>query len=281
MVTVSNLSKKFKKFIALDNVNCEFTEGVYGLLGSNGAGKTTLIRCILNLYSNYTGDIQILGNSINKNNKILLEIGYLPQNFGLFKEFKVIDMLKYMCSIKEIDKSTWDEEIDRVLKLVNLESKKYLHVEKLSGGMIRRLGIAQALLNDPKIIIFDEPTAGLDPEERIRFKNIINTIKKEKMIIISTHIVPDVQALCDNIVVMDCGKIISNETCAEIENKAQDKVYEISKKDITNIKSDYYIVEEYEKEDEIKIRIIAKEKLDYKKCIPTVEDGYLCLLKNI
>lgn len=215
MIVLNDVTKKFKKREALKHVSLSFDKGCYGLLGPNGAGKTTLLRCILKLYHINSGTI-----SINDSNS---EIGYLPQKFGLFRELKVYDMLLYFAVMKKIPKNQYNAEIERVLTLVNLEDRSQERVSRLSGGMIRRLGIAQAILGNPSILFFDEPTAGLDPEERMRFKELIGDIAKNKIILISTHIVGDVEALCDRIIIMDKGSVLTNETMEELLNDSKDE----------------------------------------------------------
>ena len=190
MLEINNVSKFFSKFKAVNEFTYKFDNGVYALLGPNGAGKSTLLRCITNLYSLTSGKITFDGIDIKDNKDFSSNIGYLPQSFGLFRELKVYEGLELIANIKNFQ----NYNIDKVLELVNLEEKRMSKIGSLSGGMVRRLGIAQAIMGDPKVVIFDEPTAGLDPEERLRFKNIVNKIKNDKLIIISTHIVDDVEA---------------------------------------------------------------------------------------
>ncbi len=173
----------------LKGIDFTFTGGVYGLLGPNGAGKTTLIRSMAGLYQPRAGQILYNGKPIGKSKGIYSRLGYLPQGFGIFKELKPIEALMLMANLKGIDKKIAEQDARRVLEIVNLSDAVDKKVGAFSGGMLRRLGIAQALLGDPEIMIFDEPTAGLDPEERLRFKNIISRLSKEKTVIISTHIV--------------------------------------------------------------------------------------------
>jgi len=246
MFEISNLYKSFKKNQVLKDVSLSFENGIYGLLGPNGAGKTTLIRCMVNLYDINKGVIKFNGLSIDNNDEFLSNIGYLPQKFGLFKELTAYENLKYFCILKKINKDRMDDEIKDCLKAVNLEDRINHKVSTLSGGMIRRLGIAQAILGKPRIIIFDEPTAGLDPEERIRFKNILTQIKKDRLIIISTHIVEDIEASCDRIIIMNDGRVLKSGSAKEIKSAAIGKVYG------------------------------EKSKLK-----PTVEDGYMCIIKRI
>lgn len=161
----------------LNNIDFKFEKGIYGILGPNGAGKTTLIRCITQLYNLDAGNILYNDKSIAENKNFNDNIGYLPQKFGLFKELTVFEMLSAMAALKNISKDAVEQEVKRCITLVNLDEKINAKVKTLSGGMIRRMGIAQAILGNPEIIIFDEPTSGLDPEERLRFKNIVSKLK--------------------------------------------------------------------------------------------------------
>ena len=221
MLEMKAVQKSFKKKMVLKGIDCEIGEGVYGLLGPNGAGKTTLMRCIVGLYSLQGGQILFDGKDVAKNGDLLARIGYLPQKFGLFKELKVYNMMEYFATLKNIPKEEQRPAIEKSLEIVNLSERMGDRVGALSGGMIRRLGIAQAVLGEPEVILFDEPTAGLDPEERMRFKNIIASIKKGRTILISTHIVEDVEAVCDHILVMDNGLIVGAGTDSQVRAAAQ------------------------------------------------------------
>lgn len=238
MLKINGLTKKFKKFKAIDSFSFEFNNGIYGLLGPNGAGKTTLLRCISKLYPVDNGVIFYNGQDINENKDYLECIGYLPQLFGMYKDLSVKEMMLMMANLKNIDLNNSNREIERVIKVVNLEEKMNAKVSSLSGGMIRRLGIAQALLGKPKIIIFDEPTAGLDPEERLRFKNIISEIARNIIVIISTHIVEDIEAICDNIVIMNKGKLVTSGSSTDIKQIANSKVYIVPERDISTLPND-------------------------------------------
>lgn len=241
MLKINGLTKKFKKFKAIDSFSFEFNNGIYGLLGPNGAGKTTLLRCISKLYPVDNGVIFYNGQDINENKDYLECIGYLPQLFGMYKDLSVKEMMLMMANLKNIDLNNSNREIERVIKVVNLEEKMNAKVSSLSGGMIRRLGIAQALLGKPKIIIFDEPTADLDPEERLRFKNIISEIARNIIVIISTHIVEDIEAICDNIVIMNKGKLVTSGSSTDIKQIANSKVYIVPERDISTLPNDCQI----------------------------------------
>ena len=206
MLKIEHVSKKFGKKRVLDDVCLNMEEGCYGLLGPNGAGKTTLIRMIMELYPVRKGSIRFEGAG---------GVGYLPQKFGAFRELTVRDILLYFAALKKIPKADQEKEIDRVLELVNLSDRKKDRMSSLSGGIQRRVGIAQAVLGDPPVLIFDEPTAGLDPEERTRFKKLIRQIMDKKIIIISTHIVEDVEALCDRVIIMNRGRVLRNMAVEE------------------------------------------------------------------
>lgn len=214
MLTVSHVYKKFGSREVLSDVCLKLEEGCYGLLGPNGAGKTTLLRTILNWYPIKRGTIQLDGAG---------EIGYLPQQFGAFRELTVWDTLLYFAELKKIPKDGQQREIERVLALVNLSEQRKERMSHLSGGMRRRVGIAQTILGNPGILFFDEPTAGLDPEERMRFKNLIQQIMEGKIVVISTHIVEDVESLCNRVIIMNQGRILEDMTTEEAEHLAEDE----------------------------------------------------------
>lgn len=279
MLEILNLNKSFKGFEVLKDISISLENGVYGLLGANGAGKTTLIRCIVNLYNLNKGSIKFKGTDIVHNDEFLNSIGYLPQIFGLFKELSVYENLQYFCILKKINKNNIHDAIKESLKLVNLEDRANRKVSTLSGGMIRRLGIAQALLGNPQIIIFDEPTAGLDPEERIRFKNILSDIKNDRLIIISTHIVEDVEACCNKIIIMSNGKILKTGSAKEVESAASGKVYEVEQDN--NINTDFYVEKSFIRDGKTFLRILSNKQEEYKSLEPTIEDGYMCIVKGI
>lgn len=279
MVELKNVSKAFKKKIVLNNIQYTLEEGIYGLLGPNGAGKTTLIRAIANLYDVQHGEILIDGVNIKKQNK-LGNIGYLPQKFGVFSDLTVQEMMEYFANVKKINWKERKKQIEECLNVVNLENEKKKKAHHLSGGMIRRLGIAQALLGNPKLMLLDEPTAGLDPKERIRFKGIISKIRKGKTILISTHIVEDIEACCNHIIVMKDGVILKGGTNEEIRNFARNRICEMEKNSLGGLQVPYYVEREYEKNDQVFCRVIVSRDTNFAKMEPTIEDGYMCLLKG-
>lgn len=273
---IIQVRKNFRRNVVLKDISCKLENGTYGLLGPNGAGKTTLMRCMTGLYS-YRGKILLNGKNIQKVQK-MSQIGYLPQKFGLYPQMTVEEMMQYMCYAKKISKERWDEEVGRCLEAVNLSDAKTKRVQHLSGGMVRRVGIAQALLGNPGVILLDEPTAGLDPEERMRFKEIVNDLQKDKIVIVSTHIVEDVEACCDHIIVIDKGTIVKVGRIEEIRDSASNRIIEIDKEHMED-DNILYVEKSYLCGTEKRYRAITTEEIE-NALAPTVEDGYLWLLKK-
>lgn len=277
MLKIEQLSKQFGRKQVLKDITYEFTEGVYGLLGPNGAGKTTLIRCILDLYRYRQGSVTLdTGKGEGKKEAV---IGYVPQKTGVFPGLTVEEQLMYFANIKNMPQKDWEAEITRVLELVHLSEVRKTRGRKLSGGMIRRVGIAQALLNHPALVILDEPTTGLDPEERMRFKNIVRELGKDTIVIMSTHIVEDVEAVCDRILILKEGRLAAEGTQEEISRLAEGRVYEVPE---AGYRNEDYIEKEREAEGVLLYRILTVRKPEgISPQKPNVEDGYLCVLKNI
>lgn len=222
MIEVRNLTKKFWKKEVLHDVSMKLDKGVYGLLGENGAGKTTLLRCLAGLYRINKGQILCNEADIRTIKNYPETIGYLPQKFEGISELTVSECLSYFAYLKNMKgKEKIDMEIDKVLDMVNLSENKNKKIKNLSGGMLRRVGIAQAVLKEPEMLLMDEPTVGLDPEERIRFKNMIGNYDKKRIVIVSTHIVEDIEAICDKIIVMHKGNVLGVFRVEEIKNKAE------------------------------------------------------------
>ncbi|MCQ2735080.1 MAG: ATP-binding cassette domain-containing protein [Alphaproteobacteria bacterium] len=281
MLEIKNLNKSFGGKAVLADLNYSFDNGIYGILAPNGAGKTTLLRCITGIYKEgrktvfYNNDLLV---KIKDYNKI---IGYLPQHFGLFKNLSVFDALTLIANFKGLDKKSSRDNIYNCLEVVNLSSEVNKKVRALSGGMLRRLGIACALLGDPNVILLDEPTAGLDPEERIRFKNIISSLSKDKTVILSTHIVEDVEALCDEIIIMKKGEIITSGTCEQIRESANGKVFFVPEEILKKGNSKYYVLSKSIMNGTNYVRILSSEFAKPEFAVsPTVEDGYMCIIEN-
>lgn len=273
-LSIDNVSKKYRKKIALNDVNLNLTNSIYGLMGPNGSGKTTLIKIIVNLLNPTSGKIVYKKNDEIIKNIGKLNIGYLPQNFDVFNEFTVYEQLKYFSILKKLEDKEIDKAIQYVLELTNLEDEINTKCCDLSGGMKRRVGIAQAFLGNPDIIILDEPTVGLDPYERIRFKEIIKKVDMTIPIILSTHIIEDISSLCSDVIVLKKGEVVYKGNISSFKHPKNLFVYKSS---IENFK----II----KEKTIKVRIddgyklISNQKLIgypfLESLETTVDDAYL------
>ena len=214
---IDRLTKQYENKIAVDRISLQLTNGVYGLLGANGAGKTTFMRMLCGVLKPTSGTINFNGFDVSSE-EYRSELGYLPQDFGYYPEFSGLDFLLYMASLKGLKKAEAKRKAKQLLKLVSLSDVARKKISTYSGGMKQRLGIAQALLNDPKIIILDEPTAGLDPKERVRFRNLIKELGKNSIVLLSTHIVSDIEHIANTVLMMKAGQIIYNGSANEIVN---------------------------------------------------------------
>lgn len=228
-LTLDRLTKQFGSAIAVDRVSTAFGPGVYGLLGANGAGKTTLMRMICDVLKPTSGSI-LWNNSpieqLGADYRNLL--GYLPQDFGYYPDFTALDFMLYLSSLKGLDRYQAKRRSLELLTLVGLEDVAKRKIRTFSGGMKQRLGIAQAVINDPKVLVLDEPTAGLDPKERVRFRNLISSLAQDKIVILSTHIVSDVEYIADEILVMRKGTIVTTGTVEQIVAEVRGCVWECS-----------------------------------------------------
>lgn len=282
---INNLSKSYGSVEALKNVTLDISPGIYGLLGPNGAGKTTMMRIITTVLNSTAGEINFKNINWSNKDEVRRNIGYLPQKFYLYKNITVLEALRHIAVLKEL-KDIRDELLLEILARVNLEDCKNKRIGELSGGMVRRFGIAQSILGDPDILVIDEPTAGLDPEERIRFRNMLCTLPKEKIIILSTHLVEDIETTCSKAGVLNKGQLIFNGEIPAIKEKAEGKVWECACDDrvFNELSSKFEISYSYrERYDLFKLKILCKEK-PYESATlvsPSTEDGYLCLIKNI
>ena len=258
MLDLENVSMYFGKNIALDKINLHLEHGVYGLLGPNGAGKTTLMRCIAGILRSSNGKISGADH-----------IGYLPQKFGMFKELTVLETMEYF------PRSQYRICAMECLEQVHLAERAKDKVASLSGGMVRRLGIAQTLLGSPSLILVDEPTAGLDPEERLRFKNLISSIRKDRTILISTHIVEDVESVCDHIIILHKGHILVQGTAEDIRKKAEGRVFSVPAAQKSELREPYFLLRDEYVGGEESLRILSQQEQPWKPTTPTVEDGYM------
>lgn len=283
-IVLNHVDKYYGKHQALKDVNLTIEQGMFGLLGRNGAGKTTLMKLIATLLHKNNGEITVCQVPIEHASKVRAMIGYLPQDFSMYGNMSAYEAMDYLGVLSGLDKATRKERIPMLLKKVNLDKNKRTKVKAMSGGMRRRLGIAQAILHDPQVLIVDEPTAGLDPEERVRFRNLLSEIGEDRIVILSTHIVGDIEATCENIAILDEGKIIYQGTVTELLEHARGKTYtaEISKLELEEVKKKYMITSMLTQGSHVNLRLVADKKPFEmaRLCEPSVEDAYMYLMRE-
>ena len=279
-LTLERLSKQFKNRIAVENVNAELTEGIYGFLGANGAGKTTLMQMICGIVAPTSGEVKLNGKNVTEMGEQFRDLlGYLPQEFGYAPGFTAEDFLLYIASVKGLDPRYARRRTRELMKLVSLEGDMKRKIRTFSGGMKRRLGIAQALLNDPKILIMDEPTAGLDPKERAYFRNVISEMAQDKIIIISTHIVSDIEYISDQVIIMKKGRFILQGTTEELTAEAEGMVWScrVPVREWAAFEISHTVANSRNLGEMVEARVISPERpcADAEEAEPTLEDLYL------
>ena len=286
-INIKNLTKIYKKGVkALDDVNIEIGEGMFGLLGPNGAGKTTLMKILATLLEATSGDVKVGEYDITNNRKeIRGMLGYLPQEFGVYPKLKTWEFLDYIASLNGIrNKTEKRKKVEEMLDVMGLTEVRDRKAKKLSGGMVRRLGIAQALIGDPKVLIIDEPTTGLDPEERIKFRNLLADISQNKIIILSTHIVGDISSTCQNIALLNNGKIVFEGNPLELVKMAEGHVWKIviNERELDEIKKNYNIITTVPVNGNLELKIVGREldKYSGERIQPTLEDAYVYFMET-
>ncbi len=277
---IAGLTKQFGDFQAVNHIDASLTCGVYGLLGVNGAGKTTLMRMLCTLLRPTNGSITFDGRDIFEMDADYRKVlGYLPQDFGFYPEFSVEDYLYYIASIKGIRRAAAGKIVKSLIGKVGLQKAAHKKMRKLSGGMKRRAGIAQTMLNDPQILILDEPTAGLDPNERIRFRNLISEVAEERLVLLSTHIVSDIEYIANEILLMKAGQIVHRGTAGELIDSMTESVWKccVHKSDVAALMSQYKISNMKTDAHGVELRIISKEMpiQDAVMEEPSLEDVFL------
>ncbi len=257
---MQNLTKEFGDFTAVDHLNFTMENGVYGLLGANGAGKTTLMKMLCTLLSPTSGEITCNGREILGMGADYRRIlGYLPQEFGFYPEFTVQDYLSYIAALKGLRPVVAKRRVQELIEKTGLKKAAKKKMKKLSGGMKRRAGIAQAMLNNPKILVLDEPTAGLDPNERIRFRNLISELAEDRLVLLSTHIVSDVEYIANQILLMRNGQIVLAGEAQELIDSMEEGVFSLyaRKNDISRLMKKYKVSNLKTEHDGVELRIIA------------------------
>ena len=283
-IRIEGLEKYYGKKHALKNVTLTIPSGMFGLLGRNGAGKTTLMKVLATLIGKQGGKVTVCGIPVEEAARIRRITGYLPQEFSMYHNMGVYEAMDYLGALSKMPKKVRKERIPVLLEKVNLQEHYRTKIRALSGGMKRRLGIAQAILHDPKVLIVDEPTAGLDPEERVRFRNLLCEIAEDRIVILSTHIVGDIEATCEQIAIMDEGEIYYNGTVMDLLRMTEGKVYtaQISRKELAKMKENYVLTSILTQGNNVMVRFLSEQKpqVEASACEPDVEDAYMYLMQE-
>lgn len=274
------LCKRYGDKRAVDQVSVSFAPGVYGLLGANGAGKTTLMRMICGVLKPTSGSIRLDGKTMQElGEQYYTHLGYMPQDFGFYPDFTAREFLMYLAAVKGLDRKTANVRAEELLKLVNLRDVADKKIKSYSGGMKQRLGIAQAELNDPDILILDEPTAGLDPKERVRFRNLISDFARDKIVILSTHIVSDVSYIADFILMMKEGRLFLQGPAAEVTDHIRGKVWEVlaEEREAAGYSRAFRVVNLHHEGDQVRLRIVEDHAPapEARPVEPSLEDLFL------
>lgn len=286
-LVIKNLTKQYnKQKTGLSDYSITIEKGILGLLGPNGAGKSTLMKIIATISKPTQGTVFLDGEDIVNNPDYIRRIlGYLPQDFGVYPNLNAYEFLEYIAALKGVGGAGLRQRIDMLLEGVNLTADAKRPIGTYSGGMKQRIGIAQALLNDPKILIFDEPTVGLDPEERVRFRQLISDLADDCIIILSSHIVSDIETIADEVAIMKNGRLLDKAIQPDIISHVEGKVFEtlIDSSELNAVKAKHLIINTTRQKEKTKVRYITKTQEAEPHSIPataTLEDAYLFLTQN-
>lgn len=261
MLTVQNVTKRFGNFTVLEDVSLEFSGGVYGLLSPNGAGKTTLMKMLVTLLFPTEGRILYDGTDIRAlGADYRTKLGYLPQDFGYYRDSSPRQYLRYLAALKGIDRKTAEKKSGELLNLVGLADVKDKKMKKFSGGMVQRVGIAQAMLNDPEILILDEPTAGLDPKERVRFRNILTELSKDRVVILSTHIVSDIESIANRVIFIKDHAVYCDTDRDSLRGILKGRVFEraLPRGEAAAFEQRYFILSKREEPEQTRFRFVCE-----------------------
>ncbi|WP_312476586.1 ABC transporter ATP-binding protein [Neobacillus sp.] len=279
-LAIEHLTKKYGNNHAIEDFSCGFSNGVYGILGANGSGKTTLMRMLATVTTPTSGTIHVNGkNIVDLGDDYRDMIGYLPQHIGLYKNFTAEKFLHYIAALKGLNKKAATLKIEELLELVNLKQVRKKKVGTFSGGMKQRIGIAQALLNDPKILIVDEPTAGLDPKERIRFRNLLSSISGERIVLLSTHIVSDIEFIAKEVLILKNGRLLHKRNPQELLDEIAEKVWVVkaAESEIPRYQELFKVGNIVRSDGGVELRIISDDRPSPAATVtnPNLEDLYL------
>lgn len=283
MLTVKDVTKRYGKFTVLEHVSLEFQPGVYGLLAPNGAGKTTLMKMLTTLAFPTEGEILWSGTEIRGLGAAYRQqLGYLPQQLGFYPHYTPNQYLSYLSALKGLDGKTAGERIPKLLDLVGLSEVADKKMKKLSGGMVQRVGIAQALLNDPKILILDEPTAGLDPKERGRFRNILSGLSRDRIVILSTHIVSDVENVANQLILLKDRQVYREDTPKNLCRSMEGRVFEITvpEEEVEAFGTSHLILAQRQEGERVSLRFTDGDiPTGAVPAVPTLEDAFLAIYR--
>ena len=279
MLQIDHVTKKYQNFTALKDIDLELDYGLYGLLAPNGAGKTTLMKMMATLLYPTEGSILWEGREIQKlDDQYSEKLGFLPQDFGYYRDYTPERYLRYIGILKGIRKEQLKKEIPRLLEQVGLTEAAKKKMKKFSGGMIQRVGIAQALLGNPEILILDEPTAGLDPKERVRFRKILTSLSGDKIVIISTHIVSDVEFIANHIIMLKDKQVYANDSVENLCMTLEGKIFSttVRTEELADFERKYQVVSQRQEGGNCEIRFIAEKKEEgWNSCTASLEDVFL------
>lgn len=285
-IQIQALKKNYGRKTALDNISLTIENGMFGLLGRNGAGKTSLMQILSTLRQPTSGTITFDKIPLGDTRKIRPLIGFLPQEFSLYPNMSVLEIMHYLAALSNLSAEIQRQRIPDLLQRVNLWEDRGKKVRKLSGGMKRRLGIAGALLHDPQVLIADEPTVGLDPQERLRFYALLNEFSGSRIVIVSSHIVSDIETVCEKVAVLDAGKLLFTGAVEDLARTAAGKVYELTvpKNRQASIQNQYLVLSSQGHLEDVKIRVLHDGEPAIGNpvaCEATVEDGYMEMLRQL
>ena len=283
MLTVKDVTKRYGKFTVLEHISLEFQPGVYGLLAPNGAGKTTLMKMLTTLAFPTEGEILWSGTEIRGLGAAYRQqLGYLPQQLGFYPHYTPNQYLSYLSALKGLDGKTAGERIPKLLDLVGLLEVADKKMKKLSGGMVQRVGIAQALLNNPKILILDEPTAGLDPKERGRFRNILSGLSKDRIVILSTHIVSDVENVANQLILLKDRQVYREDTPKNLCRSMEGRVFEttVPEEEVEAFGTSHLILSQRQEGERVSLRFTDGDiPTGAVPAVPTLEDAFLAIYR--